>query len=209
MTRTTSARALPRLVIGTSLELARLPVAIAAGVAGRQGDDRWGPNMAFEQWQARIEGAFGAALRDEALRDRSRLRLDRVEQLRRSASLDAAAAAERAQAARGYEESRAAAERQRRAASRAAGQRKQAADRQAAQRQRRVAQRAAERAAAARETQQAHEEAIDQRARVARAESLAEEAAAIDATREALDAANTVEVIEETLHGSREARKTS
>jgi hypothetical protein len=71
-----------------------------------------------------------------------------------------------------------------------------------------VRQKAARKAAAAQQVKAAQDTSIDRQERLAKTEALTKESAALGAAKQALEAEGTVEVIEETIEGTKAARKT-
>jgi flagellar biosynthesis GTPase FlhF len=202
-------RIVPRTLVGASLTAARLPVTVAARVS-RQGDNEsWPPAVTFEGLEAGVETVLGSLLRDQALVERGRLRQAKVAQLRKAVELETLAAQERAQADAEFAARREQADQQREQAERQAELREQQVEQQAAAKRRQVEQKAATKAAQAQRVKAGQDKALDHQERTAKVETLTKESAALAAQKQALDAEDTVEVIEETLEGTKAARKTS
>jgi len=201
-------QALPRRFIGTYLSVARLPLNAVARVSGQRGNDQWPPALAFEGFEASVESTLGSLLRDEKLLESGQVRHAKVAQLRKAAELEAVAQTERDLAKQEFTERRQDADVKRQAAEERAEQREQQIEREAQQRKAKVEQKAAKKAAAARQTKAAQETAIERRERAATAQALAEESEALKVQQDALDAADTVDVIDETIEGNKEARQT-
>jgi hypothetical protein len=200
-------RTLSRRLIGSSLAAARLPLDVAARVSGHEDDEQWAPVLTFEGVGAGVETVLGSLLRDEALVTNGRLRQEKVAQLRRAAALEVVAETGREQAAQQFTEQQQQAEARRRQAEQRARRREQQAEQEAKQQTRAAEQKAARKTAAARAAQAAQEEAIERRERAVATKSLAEEAAALEAQKAALEAADTVAVIDDTIEGTKAARK--
>ena len=199
---------LPRTVVNTYLSVARLPLNAVAKVSGQQDNDQWPPALAFEGFEASVETTLGALLRNDLLLESGRVRQAKVAQLRKAAELEAVAQTKRDVAQQEVRETREQAAAKRKAASQRADQREQTIEQQAAQRKAQVDQKAAKQAAAAQQTKAAQEKVIERRGRVATQQALAEESDALKAQQEALEAAETVDTIDETIEGTKEARKT-
>jgi flagellar biosynthesis GTPase FlhF len=208
MTVTTQLKTVPRTVVGAYLRAARLPLTVAERIAKQQGNAQWPPALAFESVEAGVETVLGAFLKDDALVDKGRLRQAKVAQLRKAAELETVAEQARAEADQTFEQRREQAQVKRAAAERTAETREQQLEREARQREQAAEQKAAKKATAAREAAQAQEKAIRRQERVAKAEALSKESEALGAAKKAVDAEETVAVIEDTLDGTKEARKT-
>jgi hypothetical protein len=208
MTLSTQITSAPRVLVGAYLKAARTPLTVAERLAGQRGNDAWPPAMAFASVEAGIETVIGALLRDDTLVDRGRLRQAKVAQLRKAAELQTVAAQARAEADTTLDQRREQAEVRRAAAERTAETREQQLEREARQREQAAATKAAKKAANARKTAAAREAAIERQERTAKAAALAKESEALGAAKEAVKAEETVEVIEDTLDGTKEARKT-
>lgn len=209
MSTITAVRTIPRRIVGTYLQAARLPVAAAARVTGHAADETWPPALAFEGFQAGVETSLAALVGDEDWLDEGRLRQAKVAQLRRAGELEAVADKHEERAAVEFEQRKQQADKQREAARRQAEAKEQQVKREAEAKERQVKQKAAKKTAAARRTKAAQDEAIARRERSAKAAALEKESEALAATGEALEAERTVEVIDETLAGTKEARKSS
>jgi phage-related minor tail protein len=200
-------QALPRTVINTYLSMARVPFKAVAKASGQQGNEQWPPALAFDGFEASVQSVLGSLLRDDRLLERGRLGQAKVAQLRKAAELEAVAQAERDAARQEFTERRDDAETKRQEAAQRAVQREREVEQQAQQRKREADNKAATQAAAARQTKAAQDKAIDRRGRVATTQALTEEAEALKARQQALDAAETVDVIDDTIEGTKAARK--
>src|SRR3954452_3225141 len=199
----------PRGVVGPYLRAGRLPLTVAERVARKQGDEKWAPALAFEKLQAGVEAGVGKILRDEELAAKGRLREEKVAQLKRSAKLETIADEQREVADETFERRREQAEQKRTQAERKADKREQELERQADARERKVQEKAAKKTSAARELKAQQDQAIERRERVAKSEALAKESEALSAAKVALESERTVDVIDDTIEGTKEARKTS
>lgn len=201
-------QAIPRSIISGYLGAARLPLSVLARLRGEQGNDKWPPALAFEGFEGGVQTVLGSLLRDDTLLAEGRLRQAKVAQLRKAERLETLADAERAQAQEEFAERREQAERERLAASQRAQQREQQVEREAEQRKRQADQRAAKKKTAARQTKAAADKVIERRERALTADALDAEADALKTTQQALDAAETVDVIDSTIEGTKADRKT-
>lgn len=208
MSITTIVRSVPRGLLDAGLSTARLPLTVAARAGRQQDNEQWPPAVAFEGLQAGVDLVVGSLLRDDELTERGRLRQARVGQLRRAARLETLAEQERAEADQRLNEREAAVEQQRERAATAARRREQQVEQVAQERARRTEQAAAGKAAAARRTKAAQDEALAREERQAALSALGEEAEALAAQQEAVEAQQTVESIDDAIEGSKADRAT-
>jgi hypothetical protein len=209
MSITDRIRVVPRTVVDTYLRAGRLPLTVAERVARQQANDKWAPTVAYEKLQAGVETRVGKFLRDDALTAKGRLREEKVEQLKRAAKLETIAEGQREVADETFEQRRDEAQRKRTEAALKAQQREQELERQAEVRERKVQEKAAKKASKAQQLKMEQDQAIERRERVAKSTALAKESEALAAAKKALDAERTVDVIDETIEGTKAARKTS
>jgi hypothetical protein len=200
---------LPRLVVEGYFRTARLPLTAIQRVAQQQDNEQWPPGLAFESVEASVETMVGALLRDPALLDKGRLRQAKLTQLRRASELEAMAAVERERADEQLADREEQLAEQRDEAQRRAEQRTRELERQAELHERKVAAKAAKKAAAARRTKAAQDASIERRERVATSAALAEESRALGTAKQALEADETVDIIEDTIDGTKAARTSS
>lgn len=207
MSLTTTVRSIPGHVVGAYLGAARVPLSVAARATGHAGDEAWAPLLRFEGVQAAVETALGSAVGDAALLTKGRLRQEKLDRLYQAATLEAVAEQERRAADREFQQRREEAEAKRVATERQAREQEQRLAQQAQRAERAAAERAARKKAGAREIKAAQDKAIAAQERDAKLAALDREAEALAATEQALDAAETVEVIEDTLEGTQENRR--
>ena len=200
------ARAVPRAVVGAGLSLARVPVKTAARVTGQRDNATWAPTLAFEGLEANIETVVGSLLRDDTLVSRGRLRQAKVAKARQADRLEAVAHTHRAKASDTLAKRRQKAEQQREQAQQTAAQREQAIEQQADRQERQVEQKAAAKAVAAKSVAAAQERQIERQERDARAEVLEHEKQALTAEKQAVEAADTVATIDDSIEGTKAAR---
>jgi hypothetical protein len=203
----TTVQTLPRVVVEGYLRTVRLPLNAVERVTGQQHNEQWPPALAYEGFEAGVETVLGALLKDPDLVDRGRLRRAKVAQLRKAAELQTLADHERLQADEQLDQQEARIDEERADAERRAEQRKQEFERQAAVHESKVRAKAANKTAAARRTKAAADTAIDGHERTVRTAALSEEAHALSVAKQALEADETVDVIEDTLEGTRAARQ--
>jgi hypothetical protein len=199
---------LPRTLINTYLSVARLPLHAVAKASGQQDNQQWPPALAFEGFEATVESVLGSLLRDDQLLESGRVRQAKVAQLRKAAQLEAVAGSERELARQQFNESRESAQAKRQAAQQRADERARELQGEAQQREAQAERTAAKQAAGVRKAKAAVDQVIDRQERAATTQALNKEAEALKKQRDALDAAETVAVIDETIEGSKEARNT-
>jgi hypothetical protein len=208
MSTITAVRTVPRLVVGTYLKAARVPLNVAGKVTRQSGNEKWAPALAFDAFEANVDTFLGGILKDDQLQERGRLLQAKVAELRRAEELRAVAEQERAEADAKLKQKQEAAERQRLEAERRAQQREQEVQQQAQAKQREVEQKTAKKAAAVRNVQAAQEKAIAREERKAKQEALAQESEALFKAKEAVEARETAALVEDAIEGSKVARKT-
>jgi hypothetical protein len=206
MIATTALQFVNRHVLDTSLQAARLPVRLAQRLTRQQDNPQWGPTLLAEQAESMVEIWAGALTRDDVLRDRGITRRDRVDQLRRAGMFEELAEETKAEADQQLQERQQQIQEQRKATANAAQQRKAAAKRAAATRKQRSEQSAAKKMTVVRQAEESQEEVIDRLERAGTKAALNAEARALEITREALDADETVEVIDDAIESSAAAR---
>lgn len=209
MTVRDNVQVVPRLIVSGYLKAVRLPLTATERIANQQGNKQWPPALAFERFEAGVETIAGSLLRDPALVDKGRLRHAKVAQLRKAAELETLAEQEKKQAKDRLIERRQEVAEERKETERRAEQRKQELERQAELHERKVEQKAAKKTAAARQMKAAQDKAITRQERAAKATALDAESRALSLTKDALEADETVAVIEDTIEGNKAARKTS
>ena len=202
----TRVRAVPRSVVGAGLTLARLPVSAAARATNQQDNDQWPPTLAFEGFEAGVETVVGSLLRDDTLVARGRVRQAKVDQVRKAASLETVAEQKRQQADTALAERRETAAAQRKDAAQRAEQQKAQARKQAAARSQEADRKATTKAATAAKVRETQEQLLARQEREAKAEALAEEATALRAEKQALDAEETVVAIDDAIEASKATR---
>jgi hypothetical protein len=201
-------RTVPRTALRGYLRAIRLPLSAAERITKQQGNETWTPAIAFESFEAKVETATGFLLGDEKLAESGQLRTARVAELKESRRLRSAAGYERERAREEQRTRKDEVARGRARTEQAATERKQAIKQQAAQQKRAAGEQAAKREAAVRAQEAAQQKVAERRERATRSEALRAESEALDLTDKALEAQETADVIDETLEGAKEARKT-
>jgi flagellar biosynthesis GTPase FlhF len=207
MSALTAARLVPRTLLAASLQAGKVPVSIAGRLTGHGGNECWGPTLAYESLEARVEGALGSVLRDQALTQKARLRRVKLTELRRAAELEARADSVRDRAEQNAQEAQTQADEERAEAARKAEQRERELQRQAKAREQKIEKKAAQKKAAARQLKVAADEEADRRELTGTAVALDVESRALHATKRALDAEQAVRDVDETIEASKAARK--
>jgi hypothetical protein len=208
MSVVTRVRAVPRSIVGAGLGLAKLPVTAAAVATRQQSNQEWPPALAFEGFEAGVETVVGTLLRDETLVERGRVRQAKVAQVRKALQLETVAEQQRERADEEFRTRQDRAEQQREQAAERAETLEQQVEQDASRREQQVRQTAAKKVTANRQVKAKQDETLRKQERTAKAEALAEEAEALKAQKQALDAEETVEVIDESIEGTKAARKT-
>lgn len=206
-TVTSGAQVLPRTALDLYLRTVRLPVTLAARATGQQDNAQWPPALAFESVQATVEGTVGEWLRDPALVERSRLRQEKLAQLRKAGALEEIAEQEQAEAKQEYEERTEEARDAARAAEKRAAARKAQAEEKAAAQARQAEKQAAARKQAAEEAEAAREKQVDRAERSRTLAALDEESKALAAEAKAQDAQAAADDVEHAIETSKAVRK--
>jgi hypothetical protein len=202
-------QSVPRVILSGYMHTLRLPLHAIQRATKQQDNKQWAPTLAFDNFEAGVETVLGSVLRDPVLVDKGRIRQAKVAQLRKAAELEVVAEQETAAADTQLQQRREKFADDRAEADRREQQRKQELERQAAIHEKKVQDKAAKKESAARRMKTAQDKAIDKQERAATTTALAAESRALDLTKNALDADETVDVIDETLEGNKAARKTS
>src|SRR3954451_23617949 len=172
----TTVRSLPRTLIDTTFNAARLPLTAAERVTGQGGNEEWPPALAFEGGQAAVETVLGGLLRDDELVSRGRLRQARLGKLKTAGQLEAVAEEERTRAQQRLQQQRERNEQVRDQAESRADEREQKVGQQAQKRTAQVQKSAQARKQAVRKQAAATEAALDKQERTAKLVGLTAEA---------------------------------
>jgi trichohyalin len=199
---------IPRTMVNGYLRALRIPVSAAERLARQQDNESWPPSLAFERFEAKVEGAAGVVLRDDELLQSATLREAKIAKLQEARTLKAASDVERENARDKQRKREAEITAQRGKAARVAAERKRAIDNEAELKKRDAEHEAAKKQRAVKSQERAQKEVIERRERATKAAALDAEAEALDLTDEALEAREKVDLIDKTLEGNKEARKT-
>jgi hypothetical protein len=202
----TNARKLPGLVVGTSLQAARLPITAAAKVTGQTGNEEWPLSVAFEGVEATVETTVGGLFRDDELVSRGRLRQARITKLKEAAQLEAIAEQERVEADNELDARREVAERRREQVEESAEQREKRLEQEAQKRKQDVAKGAAQRKAATQKQAAAARKAVERNERDANLAAAEAETKALAKEKAALSAEDKAVAVDEAIEANREAR---
>lgn len=201
-------RTLPRAAVNGYLRVLRLPLSAAERIARQQRNETWLPAITYESIEAKVEGAVGMLLRDEELLLAAQKREEKLAALKEARTLKAASDVERANARDQQRKRKAQIAQQRNRTERAATDRKKEAKADAARKKREAAAEASKKEAVVRRQEEAQDKVLERRERATRSEALRAESQALDLTDEALKAQEKVDLIDETIEGNKEARKT-
>ncbi len=201
-------RELGRSALDVWLKGARLPLTMVERVAKRDEDtSSWPPSIAFEKLEATVKGVVGRVVRDEQLSGQARLQ--RAEVAKREEAL-----ARRAQAAgiRQSAQQRARAARQeisaaRQAVEEQAEEREQHLEAARAAAQQQIDDRTASKKAGARKVAAARTEAVDAKAKQAEQRRLRDEAKALRAKEQAVEARREVLDLDAAVDAKKAARR--
>jgi hypothetical protein len=202
----TNARKLPGLVVGTSLQAARLPLNAAAKVTGQSGNEEWKPAVLFEGAEATVERTLGGLLRDDALLSRGQLRQARIAKLKQAVQLETIAEQERLEADNELATRRDAVERRREQVEETTEQREQRLEQEAAKRKQQASKTAAQRKTAAQKQAAATRKAVERQERDAKLAAAEAETAALTKEKAALAAEDKAVAVDEAIDANREAR---
>ncbi|HET6816045.1 MAG TPA: hypothetical protein VFH66_02310 [Mycobacteriales bacterium] len=202
----TTARRLPGLVVGTTLNAARLPLNAAAKASGQAGNEEWPPSLMFEGVEAAVETTLGGLLRDDTLVSRGRLRQARITKLKEAAQLEAIADSKRVEADDELAARKRAAEKRREQIEETAEKREQRLEQEAAKRKQEVAKAAAKgKAATAKQTAE-QRKAVERQEREAKLAAAEAESKALAKEKAAVVAEDTAVALDEAIDVNREAR---
>ena len=198
---------IPRTVVRTYLQAARLPLTAAEQVFNKRQSEDWAPTLAFETLEAQVLELAGNALNDEELRQQGRLVRAKVAQLKKAAELEAEAAAKRAEADAEYRDRKRADEQARTRVEQQADEREAAITAEKARKQRGADERARKQAEAARKGEAAQHKQLSKQERAAAKTRIAAEQAAVADERKALAAEEQVLDLDAALATTKAARK--
>ncbi|HZU79927.1 MAG TPA: hypothetical protein VE991_08415 [Acidimicrobiales bacterium] len=200
----------PRALVRQGLRGLRLPLEVAETVARRAGvdiDETWLPAVAYEGFEADAKRLLGSLLRDDELIQDGRRQRARAAELRQAMSLQALAEGTRARADARLKARRQAATEQREAISEAAQEQEQKVREQRARAKGRVRREAEGRKRAVEEIEAERDEAVNEIEREARRRQLAEETAALEKERRAVEAKGRARALADAEEQVKELRK--
>jgi hypothetical protein len=198
---------IPRTVVRTYLQAARLPLTAAEQLFKKSDADDWAPTLAFETLEAEVLQFVGNAIKDEELVQQGRLIAAKVAQLQKAAELEVEAEAKRARA---DAEFRARTEADAKAHARVeeqADQREAAIAADKARKQREADEKARQQAEAARKIEAAQQKQLTKQERAAAKSRIAAEQQVIADERKALAAEEQVLDLDAALETTKAIRK--
>lgn len=201
-------QSIPRTIVRTYVDAARLPLGLAESIL-RRGDTSgdWAPALAFEAAEASVKQVIGSFLRDPELIEEGRLIQAKVAQLRKAAEFDILADQQKTQADAEYQQRKQADEAARNQVVQQAEQRERALDQEKARRKQEAAETARKQAESARKIEAEQQKAVTRQARAARAAELTAEQKALADERKAAVAAENVLDLDRALRTTKAARK--
>jgi hypothetical protein len=197
---------LPRTVVRTYLQAARLPLTAAEQLL--RTDEGWGPTLAFDALEAEVLERVGDLLSDDELVNQGRLVRAKVAQLKQAASLSASAAAQRSAADASYRRRTAADSAARERVEQQADERAAAVEEARVRKQRVADERVRKEAEAARKVEAAQRKQVEKQERAARKTRVEAEQRALSEERAALAAEEKVLDLDAALESTKTARKT-
>lgn len=198
---------IPRFMVRTSFQAARLPLTAAEAVLRRgEHDTDWAPTIAFEAFEANVKQIVGSVLHDEQLADEGRLEQAKVAQLRKAIELEAVAEQRKAEADRDYQQRHAADEARRQQVKQSAEQRESALEQERISKLRQAEERANEQQAKAEQDKAAADKAIAKQERAARRTKVTAERQALRKERDAVVADSEVIELDHKLEATKAAR---
>lgn len=208
MTMQQTVQSIPRTIVRTYVDAARLPLGLAESILRRgETSGNWAPALAFEAVEASVKQVIGSFLRDPELIEEGRLIQAKVAQLRKAAELETLADQQKAQADAEYQQRKQADEATRAKVAQQAEQRERALDQEKARRKQEVAEAANKKAATARKIEAEQQKAVDRQERAARTAELTAEQKALADERKAAAASENVLDLDRALRTTKAARK--
>ena len=198
---------IPRTVVRTYLQAARLPLTAAEQVFNKTQTEDWAPTLAFETLEAQVLELAGNALNDEELRQQGRLVRAKVAQLKKAAELEAEAAAKRAEADAEYRDRKRADEQARARVEEQADQREAAIKAEKARKKREADEKARAKAETSRKIEAAQQKQLTKQERAAAKTRITAEQQAIAEERKALAAEEQVLDLDAALETTKAVRK--
>jgi hypothetical protein len=198
---------IPRTLVRTGLQAARLPLTAAEAVLRRdERREEWPPALAFDGFQAGVKQIMGSILRDPELVEEGRITQAKVAQLRKAAELDAVAEQHERQADTEYEQRLEADERRRRQVEQQADAREAELERRKARQQAQIEEETRRKAETAKKVDAATKKSVERQERAARGTRVSAEREALAKERKAVAAKAEVVELEAELQSSKAAR---
>ena len=198
---------LPRTVVRTYLQAARLPLTAAEQIFGKTETEDWAPTLAFESLEAEVLRFLGGALKDDELVQQGRLGKAKVAQLKKAAELSAEAEARRVEADAEYRDRKQADEAARKRIEAQADEREAAIASEKARKQREADEKARKQAEAASKIDAAAQKQLTKQERAAAKTRITAEQRAITEERKALAAEEQVLDLDAALETTKAIRK--
>jgi len=198
---------IPRTVVRTYLQAARLPLTAAEQLFNKTETEDWAPTLAFETLEAEVLHFAGNALNDEELRQQGRLVRAKVAQLKKAAELEAEAEAKRAEADAEYRDRKRADEQARQRVEQQADERETAIKAEKARKKREADEKARKQADSARKIEAAQQKQVTKQERAAAKTRIAAEQDVIAEERKALAAEEQVLDLDAALQTTKAIRK--
>ena len=198
---------IPRTVVRTYLQAARLPLTAAEQVFNKTQTEDWAPTLAFETLEAQVLELAGNALNDEELRQQGRLVRAKVAQLKKAAELEGQAEAKRAEADAEYRDRKRSDEQARQRVEQQADQREAAIKAEKARKKREADEKARAKAETSRKIEAAQQKQLTKQERAASKTRITAEQEAIAEERKALAAEEQVLDLDAALETTKAIRK--
>lgn len=198
---------IPRTVVRTYLQAARLPLTAAEQLFNKTETEDWAPTLAFETLEAEVLQFLGNALKDEELVQQGRLVAAKVAQLKKAAELEATAEAKRAEADAEFRQRKQADEQARQRVEQQADQREAAIKAEKARKKREADEKARAQAETARKIEAAQQKQLTKQERAAAKTRITAEQQVVAEERKALAAEEQVLDLDAALETTKAIRK--
>lgn len=198
---------LPRTAVQQWLGVLRLPLTAVTRFTGHSEDETWPPAVAFDAFEAQVEGFVGTVLHNEKLQEAAEQGRQRVARLRDAVALETAADEKRAAAESELEERRQAAKERALQAEDRADSAQERLEEQEAAAKRQVRDTAAARKQEADRVAETAQQRIDEQAKRAEQKRLKEERDALAERRKALKAKTRAVELDKATTATRQRRK--
>lgn len=198
---------IPRTMVRTSLQAARLPLTTLERVMNRDKRAQWPAAMFFDGYAAGVKQLVGGMLRDQELVEEGRLEQAKLAQLRRAGSLEATADERRARADAEFQQRQERDEQLREEVANRAAKRAADIEQAAADKQRRADRTKRQKAAAAKKAERLTTQARASSTRQAKRTAISAERGALSTTKRALAADAKVAKLDGRIKANKAARK--